>query len=107
MTQAEFANRLTLSQNFIAQVESGKKNMSDRTISDICREFGYNEEWIRKGTLPKKKNNDIDEFSDIVMRIGEKDPKAKQAIMDYWKLTDTDKKLFWNFVDKFILKKED
>lgn len=106
MTQTEFAKRLSLSQNFIAQVESGKKNVSERTVSDICREFMINEEWLRHGTPPMKKTIDTDEYTEIVARIGEKDPKAKQAIIDYWKLTDADKELFWKFVDKFILKKE-
>lgn len=47
--QEQFATKLNLSRNFISQVESGKKNISDRTISDICREFNVNEEWLRTG----------------------------------------------------------
>ena len=47
LTQEEFAAKIGLSRNFIAQVESGLKNPSDRTISDICREFGVNEKWLR------------------------------------------------------------
>lgn len=107
ITQAEFSLKIGLSRNFIAQIETGAKIPSDRTISDICREFMVNEEWLRNGTPPMKKSDIIDEYSEIATIIGEKDPKAKQAIMDYWKLTDADKELFWNFVDTFILKKED
>ena len=36
-------------------MESGKKNFSDRTISDICREFSVNEEWLRTGKGEKYK----------------------------------------------------
>lgn len=53
--QEQFANKLNLSRNFISQVESGKKNFSDRTISDICREFSVNEEWLRTGKGEKYK----------------------------------------------------
>lgn len=49
MTQAEFAEKLNLSQNFIWMIEKGSRDPSDRTISDICREFRVNEIWLRTG----------------------------------------------------------
>lgn len=49
MTQDDFSSRIGLSRNFIAQVETGAKTPSDRTINDICREFNVNEEWLRTG----------------------------------------------------------
>ena len=50
LTQREFAEKLNLSQNFIAQIESGSKIPSDRTIADICRVFSVNESWLRSGS---------------------------------------------------------
>ena len=44
-----FAERLNVSQAFVSQLCSGVKQPSDRTISDICREFGANEIWLREG----------------------------------------------------------
>ena len=49
LTQKDFAARVGLSQNFIAQIESGSKVPSDRTVSDICRIFHVNEDWLRTG----------------------------------------------------------
>lgn len=49
ITQQELADRLGLSQNFIWQIENGERAPSDRTISDICREFHVNEVWLRTG----------------------------------------------------------
>ncbi len=49
LTQDEFSSKIGLSRNFIAQVETGAKNPSDRTVSDICREFKVNELWLRAG----------------------------------------------------------
>ena len=49
MTQKEFSAKLGLSENFIWQVEKGDREPSDRTISDICREFSVNETWLRTG----------------------------------------------------------
>lgn len=48
-TQQEFADRLGLSQNFIWQIEKGEREPSDRTISDICREFGVDRVWLETG----------------------------------------------------------
>lgn len=49
MTQEQFADNLKLSRNYIAQIELGSKNPSDRTISDICRVYHVNEDWLRTG----------------------------------------------------------
>lgn len=49
LTQQAFAVKLGLKQNTIATYEMGKTMPSDRTISDICREFGVDEVWLRTG----------------------------------------------------------
>lgn len=49
ISQQAFADKLGLSQNYIWQIEKGERVPSDRTISDICREFGVNEIWLRTG----------------------------------------------------------
>lgn len=49
ITQQEFADRLGLSQNFIWQIEKGERDPSDRTIADICREFGVDRIWLETG----------------------------------------------------------
>jgi transcriptional regulator with XRE-family HTH domain len=52
LNQTEFATRIGISQQYLSQICNGKKNPSDRTISDICREFRVNEKWIRTGEEP-------------------------------------------------------
>lgn len=49
LTQQEFADKLGLTKNFISLLENGNRIPSDRTISDICREFHVNEVWLRTG----------------------------------------------------------
>ncbi len=60
------ADRLNVSQAFVSQLCTGKTNPSDRTISDICREFNVNEEWLRTGEgemfKPKSRNEELQEF---------------------------------------------
>lgn len=49
LTQAEFAKRVNISQALVSMICSGASVPTDRTISDICREFGCNEVWLRTG----------------------------------------------------------
>lgn len=49
LNQTEFASRIGISQQYLSQICNGKKTPSDRTITDICREFGCNEVWLRTG----------------------------------------------------------
>lgn len=63
MTQQEFADRLGLSQNFIWQIEKGERTPSDRTIADICREFGVDRVWLETGVgepfRPRSREDEI------------------------------------------------
>lgn len=49
ISKSKFAERLYVSQAFVSQMTSGAREPSDRTIQDICREFGVNEAWLRTG----------------------------------------------------------
>lgn len=49
LTQQTFADKLGLKRNTIGSYEIDAGLPSDRTISDICREFGVNEVWLRTG----------------------------------------------------------
>lgn len=49
MTQAAFGDRLGITQNYVALIEGGQREPSDRTLRDICREFNVSETWLRTG----------------------------------------------------------
>ena len=49
LTQDEFADKVNLTKNYISLVENGNRTLAERTISDICRIFSINEEWLRTG----------------------------------------------------------
>lgn len=77
MTQQTFARRLGFSENFIWQIEKGERTPSDRTISDICREFGVREEWLRTGELPVKKS--LSRQAEITKFVGDAMRDAKKS----------------------------
>lgn len=49
LTKTAFGRRINVSQGLVSQMCSGTTAPSDRTIRDICLEFGVNEVWLRTG----------------------------------------------------------
>lgn len=66
LTQTEFATRLNISQGYISKLAKSTAIPSDRTIADICREFGISETWLRTGEgdmlVPVSAEEQISEF---------------------------------------------
>lgn len=71
LTQTAFGDRLGITQNYVALIESGQRIPSDRTIRDICREFNINETWLRTGigdmTASKSRQQEMAELVKSLM----------------------------------------
>lgn len=50
LTTRKFGEKLNITGGAITNMEKGTRNITDRTVSDICREFNVSEEWFRYGT---------------------------------------------------------
>lgn len=67
LTQSQFADKIGLSRNYVAMIEIGQREPSDRTISDICRIFDIQEDWLRDGLEPMRAaKSREEEISDLV-----------------------------------------
>ena len=71
LTQEEFAKRINMSRNYIWMIEKGERTPADRTVSDICREFGVNRVWLETGVgepfQPKDKREELKSvFADVL-----------------------------------------
>lgn len=106
LTQTEFGKQLGVGRGVIANIELNalaKPEQKEPLYKLICKEFHVREEWLKTGDEPiYSLDAEEDEYSRAVAEIDIKDPAARQAILDYWKLSPEDKKLWWNFVDRFI-----
>ena len=47
--KSAFAREINITPAFAAQLYTGQREPSDRTIADICRVFGVSELWLRTG----------------------------------------------------------
>lgn len=82
MTQQKFAEQLNLSQNFIWQIEKGEREPSDRTISDICRIFDIQEDWLRYGLEPMQaERSREEEIAELVGNALQGSSEFKKAVI--------------------------
>lgn len=103
LTMESFGEKLGVGRTAISNIENRKRNVTDQMIKSICREFGYNEEWLRNGIEPKKPIIDEDmEYGQICAKLGISDNRAKQIILNYGRFSPDDKKLFWEYIDRLI-----
>ena len=107
-TQQEFADRLGLKRNTIATYEIGKAIPSDRTISDICREFRVSEVWLRTGEGEMfLRQTEAEQLAEITtrMELDQDDPfisMITSAVKSYYKLSETEKAAISKLVDGMI-----
>ena len=73
LNKTAFAKKLGVTQPFISKLCSGVSQPSDRTISDICREFRINETWLRTGEgemhLPVNRDQAITDFMADILKV--------------------------------------
>lgn len=101
VTQQEFADKLKISRNFVAQIEMGNKVPSDRTLDDVCEKFNVREEWLKdgKGEMfhPLKRNDEISKLLGYVTKTNDDDFKYR-LINALAKLDDSG----WDSLEKLI-----
>ena len=97
MTQTDFGRAIGLSQGYFTSIESGKRHITDRTVTAICHTFHVEEKWLRFGEgemFAKERNNVIDEIArtyrlDSMERIMVESflsisPKQRKGIIAYF-----------------------
>lgn len=97
LKKVDFAKQLKLSAPYISELCSGKTQPSDRTITDICREFDISEEWLRTGEgemfIHKTRTDEITAFVGDILR-GEPDFRQRfisvlaRMTTDEWKILE-------------------
>ncbi len=50
VTQDVFAAKISISRSNLGNIETGKVGVTDRVLTDICKAYGVNREWLENGT---------------------------------------------------------
>ena len=105
----QFAEKLGISSAYASQLCSGVRTPSDRTISDICREFNINRKWLETGEGPMKLpeiDADLEIINDLLSDTAS--PTA-DLIRNIWRtyrqLSPEHQKVLDNFIATLLDKK--
>lgn len=68
MSQEDFGNKLSLQRSAISLMERKQRNVTDRTVRDICREFNVDYIWLTTGKGEMFAGEEV-EFARLVDRV--------------------------------------
>lgn len=97
MTTRAFGASINMSGGAITNMEKGTRNITERTIRDVCREYNVNPNWLINGTEPI--------FEDITNEL-DIDDDVKQLAKQYSLLSDADRELVKRMIDSLAEKSE-
>ena len=109
LSQKEFGERIELKQNSVAVVERGKRNLSERSINLICKEFSINKTWLLtgegdmfKGLTPSE---EIESFLSTLAIAGDENFK-KRLILYLAQMKDSDWEALEHVLDTLLAGKD-
>lgn len=100
LTQTEFAEKLGIKQNSLANIEIGRRNASNQLVFSICREFGVNLDYIIHGEEPMFAPKDVTALDKIDQYLTGENPFVRAVFMELACLSDQE----WEYMYKFMRK---
>lgn len=101
LTQQEFADRIGIKRNSLANYETGRNTPIDAILISICREWNVNEEWLRTGNgemfIELTRDEQIENFVGDTLK-SEEDSFKKKFISMLAALDESD----WEVLQKMV-----
>lgn len=97
LTTRAFGSAINMSGGAITNMEKGTRNITARTIRDICREYNVNPEWLINGNEPI--------FEDVTREL-DIDDEVRQLTKQYSLLNTEDQELVKKLVNSLAEKME-
>ena len=95
LTTRAFGASINMSGGAITNMEKGTRNVTERTIRDVCREYNVNSNWLINGIEPI--------FEDITSEL-DIDDDVKQLTKQYSLLSDADQELVKRMINSLAEK---
>lgn len=100
LSKTDFAAKINVSQQYVSKL-SKDGTPSDRTLLDICREFGVSETWLRTGEgdmhITMSRSQEVAEFVGDVLK-GESDTFKRRFVSMLARLDESD----WEVLEKMV-----
>lgn len=95
LTTRAFGATINMSGGAITNMEKGTRNITERTIRDVCREYNVNPDWLINGIEPM--------FEDATSDL-DVDDEVKQLAKQYNLLNDADRELIKKMINSLVEK---
>lgn len=102
MTQTEFAQRIGIKQNSLANIEIGRRNASNQVVTSICREFGVNLDYLLHGTGPMFAPKEATALDRIDQLLGGGNEFVKAVFVELADLSDDEWQMLHDFVQRVM-----
>ena len=102
MTQTEFAQRIGIKQNSLANIEIGRRNASNQVVTSICREFGVNLDYLLHGTGPMFAPKEATALDRIDQLLGGVNEFVKAVFVELADLSDDEWQVLHDFVQRVM-----
>lgn len=102
MTQTEFAQRIGIKQNSLANIEIGRRNASNQVVTSICREFGVNLDYLLHGTGPMFAPKEVTALDRIDQILTGGNEFVKAVFVELADLSDDEWQMLHDFVQRVM-----
>lgn len=107
LSQEEFGSNIGIkSRAHISSLENGTRNITDRIISDVCREYGANEHWLRTGEGEMFESVPVTCISELASEF-DLDLTDQNLIMEYLRLDKQSRAVLKNYIKRVFLASEE
>ncbi len=106
LTQQEFADKIGMKRNTVANYETNRNEPSNSVVSLICREFNVNEEWLRTG-MGEMFNKPPETLADKLAQEYGLDDLGRQIMAAYLDLNESDRLAVGRLIQNLIDERED
>lgn len=99
LSKIAFAKELNISDSLVNLLETGKRNLTPRTASDICDRFNVNPEWLKDGE--GEPYNDVVPVALKLLRAEYNlDDLDLRIIQMYMSMSSEERQAFKNYIKK-------
>lgn len=99
LSQEAFAKKINIAGNSVSRIENGSRNLSERTMLDICEKFNVNLDWLKYGEGEMYK-----ETTDAILRLLKAeynlDDLDLKIIEKYVELSPIERQVFKDYIKK-------
>lgn len=108
LSQEEFGNRLGVTGTSISRLEKGERNITERMIKAVCREFNVDYIWLTTGEGEMFISYEDSEIMELVDRIlSEENDFTRTLFKTFLKLDTKDIEALERILDMYIEQKKE